>query len=217
MYLILRLQEPSTSLVTLCAQIMEAGTVDGDLAQPLVGMIFAMPPVFAGCMALSFALVSFTPAQTFPLSRERLARCLFAESLRAAVNIWIVYAVVTGLCFAGIALVAHYPLHLRFFLRPLAALLGGVPLFLAVLALLVRAIYWRFWRGVAFVAGFLVLIVGLVISTLLAGSLFTPAGLGLWLGVTLLGGWLCWRAFQHCYRTCDLLSLRLQMKLFGIA
>ncbi len=217
MYLILRLQEPSTTLTTLCAQIMEAGTVDGNLTQPLVGMIFAMPPIFASAMAFSFALVAFTPAQTFPLSRERLARCQFAESLRAAANIWVVYAVVTGLCFAGICLAAHYPFHLKFFLRPLAALLGGVPLILAILALLVRSIYWRFWRVVAFVVSFLGLIAGIIFSALLAGSLFTPAGLGLWAGLTLLGGWLCWRAFQHCYRTCDLLSLRLQMKLFGIA
>ena len=217
MYFILRIQDPTTTIATLCAQVAEAGAMGGPLAQPLIGMVFGMPPVFAGIMALSFALATFTPPQTFPLSRHRLAGCMFAETLRAAAKIWVGYAVVTAICFVGICLAAHLPLHPRYFLRPLAALLGGTPLVLAALALLIRSIFWRFWRVVAFVVSFIGLIIGIIVSTILAPQWFTPAGLLVWTLSTALGGWLCWRAFQHCYRTCDLLSLRLQMKLYGIA
>ncbi|HLP06700.1 MAG TPA: hypothetical protein VK178_00940 [Opitutaceae bacterium] len=189
------------SLPELCRQVLAAAQGAACSESP-VRFAFQSLPCTSMMVAMYAASVSALQTTRFPISRRRLADCLFAEILR-----------ISGLCCAGFALgtlgpiigaalFTQSPIEFALFSRalrhllilPTVALLGVATIYVAVR-----------YRWIASFGGYLL---SAAVSGTLGGLAMAIAesrlGVFIWLPSLLLSAWLARAAVRRYYATNDL-------------
>ena len=200
-----------------CAQLLSNATTGQLNSSDLVELIFVMPAVMACMTTAIFAQRAIAPAYTFPISRDRLAAVLFFETYRTVGTLLVIFLAGWLACYLAAALVAGQPFHLGLMARATASTLPVLPIASLTLALFlrVRRLLWRVPLFVGQVVGAPIVQV-LFVKTCLDRA-FTPLPLAIYIAVTALAIWLCWRAFRSHYRTCDALQPAINLHALGIA
>ena len=216
--LLLNRIEPANALgvASFYRQLSDAGRI-GTPTGILPNLCFVMMALMIVVMTLAFAGRITFHRQLLPISRERLARCIFTEILR-------ILGIVTGVFAADIAaliLVAAWasnqPLSWALLARPAAIILltPAMTLLLWALVVMLSRVRSFSWAGV-----FLRVLIGSGIAggfvshgianrtqaspIVILDQLLTPAGLAALLGATIVTLILCWLALRQHFRHCDL-------------
>jgi hypothetical protein len=202
-YLMAKFSQPQTNLALFCRQILEAGKATGSIDHPQPIQLFTMAPTFAYTMPLIATLVACLPTCLLPISRQRLASCLFIDAHRTASFIFVVNVLGLILGFYAISVIAGVPFDVSTLRKPLAAyaiLPPAITLNLGVSFL--RSILWR---SLASIGGLVITIVAVsIIETKFAPNVLSPLGLLACAVATGFAGWLSWLAFLRYYEACDL-------------
>jgi hypothetical protein len=214
-YLMARDVDTPSSVTLFCQHLVDAGSIDGNKKYFPAFFALAMPPIFFCFGVLSLIMVASAPVGRFPISRDRLARFLYIETLRKAGGLFAVYIASTALCLLIAGHVAGQPLAVDILMKPLAATLFIPPATALALALLlhVQRALWHVLATIVVYFGFLIGEFAVLLK--FTPLLLSPPGLLGWIAVTCGAGWLCWLAFRGYYRTCDLNRPSLGAKIHG--
>jgi len=215
-FLVARHIGASASVAAFCQHLAETGRINGSVMDIPTGFALGLPPYFVFVMNLSLAMGAAAPSCRLPLSRDRLALSLFIESHRVVTGFLVVYCASTALCLLIAGHVAGQPLAVGVLMRPLAAVLIGLPAMTLSLGVFL-VVRHAFWRVLAILVVFFgSLLIAPAVLTPFISLLFSPLGLLGWSVVAGAAGWLCWLSFRGYYRTCDLNRPSLVAKIYGM-
>jgi hypothetical protein len=202
-YLMAKFSQPQTSLALFCRQILEAGKATGSIDHPQLIQLFTMAPTFAYTMPLIATIVACLPMCSLPISRQRLASCLFIDAHRTALFIFVVNVLGLILGFYAISLIAGVPFDVGTLRKPLAAYAILPPVITLNLGICFLQSF--LWRSLASIGVFVITIMAVfTVEIKFAPHVLSPLGLLGCAVATGFAGWLSWLAFHRYYEACDL-------------
>jgi hypothetical protein len=189
------------SPLELCSQVLAGARGNGD-SGTLGHLAFQSLPLSSIMIALYAASVSAVPTTGFPLSRRRLADCLFAELLRLGALCCLGFALASFGPIVGAALLSQTPIEFAFFGRALRHVL-----FLPTVALLGIAVIYTAVRT-RWLASFGGYLLCAAVCGALGGFAMAVAESRLWVFIWfpgfVLSGWAARATLRRYYATNDL-------------
>ena len=113
--------DSASSLTKFCHLLLDNGKTGGSTSvHPIVGTVLTMPPFFFFGIGMLVAMQSAAPSTRFPISRARLARCLFTAAIRRVAIISVAYLFGIGLSLFAASWIVGRPFELSALSKPLA-------------------------------------------------------------------------------------------------
>ncbi len=203
------------SLAQFCRLIVDSGKGGENVDWPQLWLLFTLLPVGACGLAWVAGTMAAIPVSSFPLSRGRLATCLFFEACWLATLVFLANVVATVLCIYATSRVGGVPFEARMLSTPLAVFAIQLPtIFLWISGNFVRGIFARIVLGTILGVGSLIGVI--MVQVKYVSVVVSPSGLLLCVVATGLAGWVTWRTFQSFYRDCDLNNSGRMLKESGV-